>query len=251
MSEKVVICLPARYQSSRLPGKPLLVIAGKALILWALESASKLNAEQMIVATDDKRIIDLVQSHGYQALMTSKNHQSGTDRLAEVAEIMNWSDETIVINYQGDEPLTPKENIEQLVQALIDNPRASIATLYQSITDFDELTDQNNVKLVTDNNDYALYFSRAAIPFSRDTFVDNKLDTSISYKHHIGLYAYRAKFLKEFSQLESTFLEKTESLEQLRALSHGYKIIAKNARQKMPHGIDTIEDTKKFERLMK
>ncbi len=250
MNEHVVICLPARYQSTRLPGKPLLEIAGKPLILWALESASQLNVEQMIVATDDQRIVDLVEANGYQALMTSANHLTGTDRLAEVAEQMKWSDQTIVVNYQGDEPLTPKENILQLVQALKDNPLASIATLYQNMSNFDELINQNNVKLVTDKHDYALYFSRAAIPFSRRTFANKQLDSSIQYKHHIGLYAYRAKFLKEFSQLQSSDLEKTESLEQLRALSHGYKIIAKKAKQKMPHGIDTHEDVKRFEGLL-
>jgi len=250
MNERVVICLPARYQSSRLPGKPLLEIAGKPLILWALESASQLNVEQMIVATDDQRIVDLVEANGYQALMTSPNHLSGTDRLAEVAELMKWSDQTIVVNYQGDEPLTPKENIQQLVQALKDNPRASIATLYQSITSFDALINQNNVKLVTDNQDNALYFSRAAIPFSRSTFENNELDSSIAYKHHIGLYAYRAKFLKEFSRLKPSDLERTESLEQLRAMSNGYNIIAKQAKQKMPHGIDTLEDVKRFEDLL-
>ncbi len=250
MNDQVVICLPARYQSSRLPGKPLLEIAGKPLILWALESASQLNVQQMIVATDDQRIVDLVEENGYQALMTSQNHLSGTDRLAEVTEQMKWSDQTIVVNYQGDEPLTPRENIQQLVQALKDNPMASIATLYQSITNFESLINQNNVKLVTDKNDYALYFSRAAIPFSRNTFVNNELDSAIQYKHHIGLYAYRAKFLKEFSQLQSSDLEKTESLEQLRALSHGYKIIAKEAKQNMPHGIDTLEDVKRFKDLL-
>ncbi len=250
MKSDVVVCLPARYQSSRLPGKPLLEIAGKALIIWALESASKLNAKQMVVATDDKRIAELVEKYGYQALMTSVKHQTGTDRLAEVAAIMSWSDDTIVVNYQGDEPLTPKVNIEQLVDALIDNPQAAIATLYQEISDFQEVQNPNNVKLVTDNEDYSLYFSRAAIPFARDGFNEGCLDSSITYKHHIGLYAYRAKFLKEFSQLKPTSLEKTESLEQLRALSYGYKIIAKKAKQTMPHGIDTLDDVKRFEKKL-
>lgn len=247
MKPPIAICLPARYQSTRLPGKPLINLAGKPLILWALESAEKIKAKQMIVATDDNRIKDFVESHGYQAIITAHTHQSGTDRLAEVAEAMEWSDDTIVINYQADEPLTPKANIEQLIIALIDNPLAAIATLYQPITSYQDLINPNTVKLVTDERDYALYFSRSAIPYSRDYFSTHALDPNIIYKHHIGLYAYRAGFLKNFSQLKSTKIEQSESLEQLRAISHGYKIIAKEAKQKMPHGIDTEDDILKFE----
>ncbi len=245
MSE-IVVCLPARYQSTRLPGKPLLEINGKPLIVWALESANTINAKHILVATDDVRIKSCVENHGYQAVMTDENHQSGTDRLAEVARIMNWSDDTIVVNYQGDEPMTPKPNIEQLINALVDNPHAAIATLFQRIVSFDDLINPNNVKVVTDNSDNALYFSRSAIPYSRDTFADKKLDKNVDYKHHIGLYAYRAKFLKQFSQMQLSKLEQTESLEQLRALSYGYKIIAKQAIAEMPHGIDTPEDLEKF-----
>ena len=248
MKPEVVICLPARYQSSRLPGKPLIKLAGKELILWALESAEKINVNQMLVATDDKRIQQFVQNHGYQVVMTDSTHQSGTDRLAQVAAIMNWSDATIVVNYQADEPLTPKANIEQLIQALIDNPKAAIATLYQEIENHADLHNPNHVKLVTDLHDYALYFSRSAIPYARDAFSENKLDENICYKQHIGLYAYRAIFLKQFAKLKQSDLEKTESLEQLRAMSYGFKIIAKKAQEKMPHGIDTTEDIKNFEK---
>ena len=250
MSENIVICLPARYASTRLPGKPLLEIAGKPLILWALESASQIDANEIIVATDDERIQNLVESHGYQCVQTSSEHQSGTDRLAEVARLKNWDNETIVVNYQADEPLTPKQNIEQLIQALKDNPHASIATLYQLINNYEDLVNPNNIKLVTDENDLALYFSRAPIPYSRSTFADEKLDEKIQYKHHIGLYAYKAGFLKQFSKLSPSDLEKTESLEQLRAMSYGYKIIAKQALQTMPHGIDTKEDVSRFEKML-
>ncbi|MBL4660368.1 MAG: 3-deoxy-manno-octulosonate cytidylyltransferase [Alcanivoracaceae bacterium] len=250
MKPNIVICLPARYQSTRLPGKPLLEIAGKPLIIWALESAAKINAKQMIVATDDERIKKLVEVSGYQAIMTSHNHHSGTDRIAEVANMMEWSDDTIVVNYQGDEPMTPKVNIEQLIAALRDNPQASIATLYQAINNYQDLINPNNVKLVSDESDYALYFSRSAIPHSRKHFPLQQLDQNINYKHHIGLYAYRASFLKSFSQLKPTKLEDTESLEQLRAMSHGFRIIAKCAKQTMPHGIDTKEDIIRFEKLL-
>lgn len=250
MKSEVVICLPARYQSTRLPGKPLIEISGKPLIIWALESAAKINAKQMVVATDDKRIQQLVISSGYQSIMTSQNHQSGTDRIAEVANIMSWSDDTVVVNYQGDEPMTPKANIKQLINALENNPEASISTLYQPIESYQELLNPNNVKLVTDKNDYALYFSRSAIPYSRECFANEQLDRDIVYKHHIGLYAYRASFLKSFSNLKASDLEITESLEQLRAMSHGHKIIAKKAQKSMPHGIDTPEDILKFEQKL-
>lgn len=250
MKADVVICLPARYQSTRLPGKPLLKIAGKPLIVWALESASKIDAKQMVVATDDERIAELVESSGYQAVMTSTEHLTGTDRIAEVARIMSWSDETIVVNYQGDEPLTPAANIQQLISALIDNPQAAIATLYQEINQYEDLINPNNVKLVTDDSDYALYFSRAAIPYSRECTAQQQLEKGIQYKHHIGLYAYRAKFLKDFSKLTPSKLERSESLEQLRAMSHGYRIIAKQAKETMPHGIDTQQDIVNFQNLL-
>ena len=250
MNSDVVICLPARYQSSRLPGKPLIEIAGKPLIIWALESAAKIKAKQMVVATDDQRIQKMVESKGYHAIMTSDMHQSGTDRIAEVAQKLSWSDDTIVVNYQGDEPLIPKANIQQLISALEDNKAASIATLYQSIDNYQDLINPNNVKLVCDNKSYALYFSRAAIPYSREAFSAHKLDHLIDYKHHIGIYAYRASFLKSFSQLPSSELERTESLEQLRAMSYGYRIIAKKAGQIMPHGIDTQADIERFERSL-
>jgi 3-deoxy-manno-octulosonate cytidylyltransferase (CMP-KDO synthetase) len=250
MNADVVICIPARFQSTRLPGKPLVEIAGKPLIIWALESASQIAAKQIIVATDNLGIKELVESSGYQAIMTSSEHPTGTDRLAEVAEKMEWSDDTIVVNYQGDEPKTPKANIYQLIDALKNNPQAAIATLYQSINSYQDLINPNNVKLVTDKNDWALYFSRSAIPYSRNAFKNKQLDKNVHYKHHVGLYAYRAKFLKDFSQLAPAELEKIESLEQLRALSNGYKIIAKKANQTMPHGIDTAEGILKFEKSL-
>ena len=251
MKSDVVICLPARYQSTRLPGKPLIEISGKPLIIWALESAAKINVKQMVVATDDQRIFKLVEQSGYEVVMTKKEHQSGTDRIAEVANIMNWSDDTVVVNYQGDEPMTPKANIEQLIRALEDNPMASISTLYQKIESFKDLINPNNVKLVTDENDCALYFSRSAIPFSREFFPEEKLDNDIIYKHHIGLYAYRAGFLKRFSELQASDIENTESLEQLRAMSYGHKIVTKLAQKSMPHGIDTPEDILNFEQSLK
>jgi len=247
---EIVICLPARFQSSRLPGKPMIKIAGKPLIIWALESAAKIPAKMMVVATDDIRIKNMVESAGYKAIMTSNNHQTGTDRVAEVVEVMGLTDETIVVNYQGDEPMTPKENILQLIAALEDNPDASIATLYQYINNYQDLINPNNVKLVSDNSGYALYFSRSPIPYSRECFSHAKLDKNISYKHHIGLYAYRASFLKSYTNMAKSDIEETECLEQLRAMSNGHKIIAKKAKRTMPHGIDTSEDIIRFEKSL-
>jgi 3-deoxy-manno-octulosonate cytidylyltransferase (CMP-KDO synthetase) len=250
-SNDFVICIPARYQSTRLPGKPLLEISGKPLILWAIESALKLNAKQTIVATDDAKIYDYVVSQGFDVVMTSPHHPTGTDRIAEVAELMNWSNETIVVNYQGDEPLTPKANVLQLVKALQQNTSATISTLYKHINSFEDLINPNYVKLISDNNDVALYFSRSAIPYSRSYFDQHRMDPNINYKHHIGLYAYRTEFLKNFSKLKPSALEATESLEQLRALSNGYKIITKLAKETMPNGIDTSADVVKFANYLK
>jgi len=230
MKSDVVICLPARYQSTRLPGKPLIEISGKPLIIWALESAAKINVKQMVVATDDQRIFNLVEKSGYEVVMTKKEHQSGTDRIAQAVLEISCD---FVVNVQGDEPM------------------ASISTLYQRIESFIDLINPNNVKLVTDENDCALYFSRSAIPFSREFFPKEKLDNDIIYKHHIGLYAYRAGFLKRFSELQASDIENTESLEQLRAMSYGHKIVTKLAQKSMPHGIDTPEDILNFEQSIK
>ncbi len=243
-----VICIPARYASTRLPGKPLIELKGKALILWAIEAANKLGAKEVVVATDDQRIFDLVTKHGHQVVMTSADHQSGTDRIAECAKLMDWNDETWVLNYQGDEPNVPVENVEQVIDVLKNHPEASIGTLYQVITNLDDLFNPNVVKLVTDHKQRAMYFSRAPIPWSQKTFKKPmSLPFGMDYKHHIGLYMYKVGFLNRFAKNKPSSLEVVESLEQLRALQSGEIIVAAKAVKPMPHGIDTPEDVKKFE----
>ncbi len=242
------ICIPARYDSSRLPGKPLIKLKGKELILWAIESASQLGAQSIVVATDDLRIHAFVESHGYPAIMTDHAHQSGTDRIAECAQIMNWKDDELVLNYQGDEPLIPKANVEATLDLFTQLPDISIATLYQPIKDTKAVFNPNVVKVVTDANNKALYFSRAPIPWHRDSFasVPACLPESVTYKQHIGLYAYRVSFLKAFSQLDPSPIELTESLEQMRALEAGHLIGITECIEPMPHGIDTPEDVDAF-----
>ena len=227
MNQEFVICIPARYQSTRLPGKPLIPIKGKPLIQWAIESANKLGAREVVVATDDQRILDFVNSLGQKVIMTATNHLSGTDRIAECAQIMNWENDTLVLNYQGDEPLIPKENIDAVLQLFDTHPDISMGTLYQEINNIDDVFSPNVVKIVTDNDNKALYFSRAPIPWSQKLFSQNgtmTLPKTVTYKHHIGLYAYRVDFLNAFSKLKPADIEITESLEQLRALATGNEI---------------------------
>jgi len=243
-----VVCIPARYASSRLPGKPLIKLKGKELILWAIESAHNLGATEVVVATDDQRILDFVEANGCQAVMTSEAHQSGTDRIAECAHLMGWGEATWVLNYQGDEPHIPLSNVNQVIELVKSRPEASIGTLYQAINNLDDLFNPNVVKLVTDDKNRAIYFSRAPIPWSQKFFKEPMhLPSDVEFKHHIGLYMYKVAFLKKFSQTPPSYLEQTESLEQLRALSSGETIVVAQAIDKMPHGIDTWDDVKKFE----
>ncbi len=247
---KFVVCIPARYASSRLPGKPMIELKGKALILWAIEAANQLGAEQVVVATDDSRIKKLVESNGHQVVMTDADHQSGTDRIAECANIMGWNEQTWVLNYQGDEPNIPLANVHQVIDLVKEHPEASIGTLYQSIDNLTDLFNPNLVKLVTDDQQRALYFSRAPIPWAQKEFREPKsMPSDITYKHHIGLYMYKVDFLKRFAAAPVAVLEQTESLEQLRALAMGDSIVAAPAVAPMPHGIDTAADVERFENL--
>ncbi len=244
-----VICIPARYQSSRLPGKPLIKLNGKELILWAVESAHRLGAREVTVATDDERIAECVRQQGYDAVMTDASHVTGTDRIAECAAIKQWGDDTWVLNFQGDEPDIPRQNVVQVLQMIEQNPQAAMGTLYQPITELDDVFDSNVVKVVTDDKHRALYFSRAPIPWSQAHFNHQakRLPDNVVYKRHIGLYAYKVSFLRRFSALPAADLEQCESLEQLRALAIGEEIVVARAVADMPHGIDTAEDVMRFE----
>jgi len=241
---KQVIVIPSRYASTRLPGKPLLDIAGKTMIQRVYEQAQKANKDKTIVATDDARIEQAMKQLGYQVCMTSADHQSGTDRLAEVVKILGLENDDVVINVQGDEPLIPISVINQVTDLLVNNPDASMATLSTPIKDVEILHNPNVVKVVSNLKGQATYFSRAPIPWHRDSnnHQTKSAITDYNYQRHIGLYAYRAGFLTEFSSWSVCDLEKTESLEQLRALWQGHIIQVEPAVETVPEGIDTPED---------
>lgn len=239
-----IAIVPVRAASTRLPGKMLLDVHGLPLVVRTAKRAQQSQANSILVATDDVTIQETVQSHGFQTMLTSAKHPSGTDRLAEVVTRLQLDDDTIVVNVQGDEPLIDPELVNQVAQALQDNPQAAIATCAYPITEADKLFNPNVVKVVCDQQGYALYFSRAPIPWARDAFSKDKslLPKPSFALHHIGLYAYRVSFLKQFPTLSMGIHEQLESLEQLRALEHGHKIfVVKTAHAPLP-GVDTAED---------
>lgn len=241
MSFKIVI--PARYASSRLPGKPLLDIAGKPMIQHVYERALESNASEVIIATDDQRIERVASQFGADVCMTDANHPSGTDRLAEVAKLRGFADDDIIVNVQGDEPCLPATLINQVADDLQLHADADMATLYCQIEQEKHVFDPNVVKVVMDSQGYALYFSRAPIPWMRDHFnKESTLPPELPHYRHIGLYGYRASFLKHYSELSSCVLEQEESLEQLRAIFHGKKIHLTAATISSGHGVDTEED---------
>ena len=235
------IVIPARYASQRLPGKPLRSIHGKSMIEWVYLAAQQANAAEVVVATDDQRIFEQVESFGGDVCMTAGSHRSGTDRILEVAKIRQWDSDSIVVNLQGDEPLMPAVNITQVAESLAASD-CSMATLHKAI-DPARAQDPNLVKLVHDQSGRALYFSRALIPYDRNGEVTQ-------YFGHIGIYAYRVGFLHSFSQLPPCELEVAESLEQLRALYNGYSIHTQIARAEPGPGVDTEEDLALVETLM-
>ncbi len=249
MEFKIVI--PARYASTRLPGKPLLDIGGKPMIQLVYENARASCASEVVIATDDRRIQEAAHSFGADVCMTSDTHRSGTDRIAEVVRIMGWPDEAIVVNVQGDEPTMPPSLAYQVAQDMEEHRRADITTLSTPIKDRAQLFDPNVVKVVTDASGYALYFSRAPIPWHRDKFVGqgDALPQDTTFSRHIGLYAYRAGYLDKYIKLPPSGLEQAESLEQLRVLSHGGCIHVSEARQEPGQGIDTADDLEAVRRL--
>ncbi|NRA70481.1 MAG: 3-deoxy-manno-octulosonate cytidylyltransferase [Gammaproteobacteria bacterium] len=241
MSFSVII--PARYQSSRLPGKPLLDIGGKPMIQWVYERALQSGAQHVVVATDDQRIADAVIAFGGEFCMTGSDHESGTERLSEVIDKLNLSADHIVVNVQGDEPMIPYGNIAQVASLLIDNPDVPMATLAVPIDENLDIDNPNAVKVVCDKFGHALYFSRASIPFDRDGFHRaSPAKIKQHYHRHIGIYAYRAGFIRRYLTMEPSPLEQIESLEQLRVLYHGEKIAVGVAEQAPPAGVDTQAD---------
>lgn len=241
MSFSVVI--PARYGSTRLPGKPLLDIAGKPMVQHVWEQARASEAAEVIIATDDERIHAVSTAFGASVCMTSSDHPSGTDRLQEVAAACGWADEHVVVNVQGDEPLIPPALINQVASNLANHPAAGIATLCERMGSNDELRNPNAVKVVMDVHGMALYFSRATIPWPRDAYNSNPDEMpSGEWNRHIGIYAYRTGFLHQYVTWPPAPLEQLEQLEQLRALYQGVGIHVAPAQQEVPAGVDTEQD---------
>lgn len=244
MSFRVVI--PARFDSSRLPGKALLPLAGKPMLQWVLERARDSRAAEVIVATDDERIANAARSFGAEVAMTARTHISGTDRIAEVAGARGWGDAHIVVNVQGDEPLIPPAVINQVAELLAANPRADIATLAAKIADAADLAEPNTVKVACDATGRALYFSRAPIPFNRDA---PTTPTPASLRH-VGIYAYRVAALRRLAGLPASRLEQIEKLEQLRALENGMEIRVALAVERPLADVNTAADLERAERAL-
>lgn len=251
MSFSVII--PARYASTRLPGKPLLPIAGKPMIEHVYERALASGAGLVIIATDDKRIQQAALAFGADVEMTSPDHLSGTDRIAEVIRNRAIPSHDIVVNLQGDEPMMPPELVAQVADILAASPDSGMATLCQRIETAAELFDPHVVKVVRDENGNALYFSRAVIPWDRDAFAvtTETLPDSAEHYRHIGLYAYRAGFVLDFVRWPQSPLERMESLEQLRVLWHGRNIHVAAARVSPGHGVDNQQDLQSVEQQMR
>ncbi len=251
MQQPFYVVIPARFASSRFPGKPLELIAGQPMIQRVWQQAQKSAASELVIATDDQRIFETCHEFGAKVVMTRDDHESGTDRLAEVAAELGWADDAIVVNVQGDEPLIPAVVIDQVAANLAAFPQAAMATLAQPIKDMATLMNNNVVKVLSDKNGLALTFSRAPLPWARDDFVSQpeELPAGVPFRRHIGIYAYRAGFLRRFVDWGPCWLEQTECLEQLRALWHGEQIHVADALQTPPHGVDTPEDLERVRML--
>lgn len=245
---KTHIVIPARFKSTRLPGKPLLSIHGKPMILWVAEKAQAAHfADDMCIATDDERIAQVCTDAGFEVVMTSSEHVSGTDRLAEVAALKGWAEHDIIVNMQGDEPLVPPLLLEQVKTLLVADSDSVMATLCEPIDDYETFMRPSVVKVVSQHSESrkrALYFSRAPIPCERDVVLANERDKQPpknAYRH-LGLYAYRVSLLQQFVHWPQTPLEVLESLEQLRVLENGGHIAIAAAACQLPAGVDTQED---------
>jgi 3-deoxy-manno-octulosonate cytidylyltransferase (CMP-KDO synthetase) len=246
------VVIPARYGSTRLPGKALLAIAGKPMLQWVYEKAKRSQATEVFIATDDERIREAAQRFGGPVVMTAATHASGTDRIAEVSRTMGWRDEDIVVNVQGDEPLLPPALIEQVAADLAAHESAAIATLASPIQSLEEFFDPNAVKVVADSQGRALYFSRAPIPWDRDG-ASAGLSSQTRFataQRHIGLYAYRVGALQRLAALPSSALEQLEKLEQLRALENGLEIRVVRASERPGPDVNTPEDFSRVAALL-
>jgi 3-deoxy-manno-octulosonate cytidylyltransferase (CMP-KDO synthetase) len=238
------VLIPARYASTRLPGKPLADICGKPMVVRVAERAIASGAERVVVATDDRRIVEAVTPHGIEAVLTRDDHPTGTDRLSETAAKLGLAHDAIVVNVQGDEPLLESSLIRRIAELLAASPDAAIATACHPIVDLAEAFNPNVVKVALDHRNYALYFSRATIPWAREAFgpAVRTLPAGLPLYRHYGLYAYRVEFLVRYPALASAPIERFEVLEQLRALWHGYKIVVEITTGTPAPGVDTPAD---------
>jgi len=241
---RFVVIIPARLASTRLPSKPLADIGGAPMVVRVAQRAQASRADRVVVAADSVEVVAACQTHGVDALITSPHHETGTDRLAEAVRLLGLGADQIVVNVQGDEPLIPPAVIDEVARLLERSPDCQIATAAHAIADAEEFFNPNVVKVVTDRNNRALYFSRAPIPWARDAFATSRATLPSAYpaRRHIGLYAYRAGFLDRFPTLSQDALETAERLEQLRALAHGFRIVVLGLDAALPPGVDTPAD---------
>jgi 3-deoxy-manno-octulosonate cytidylyltransferase (CMP-KDO synthetase) len=253
LSGDFVVAIPARLRATRLPEKPLRLLAGRPMLAHVIDRARAAGAFEVLVATDDARIAAVAEGEGVRAVMTRADHASGTDRIAEVAAALGWAPDLRVVNLQGDEPLAPASGIAAVAE-LLRTSDAPVATLATPIEDASQLFDPNVVKVVRDAAGRAMYFSRAPIPWARDAFADpaerSRLPPSVAWLRHIGIYGYRAGFLSRYVALARTPLEAAESLEQLRVLEHGHSIAVGIAPEPFPAGVDTEADLARVEALL-
>ncbi|WEJ63557.1 3-deoxy-manno-octulosonate cytidylyltransferase [Thiomicrorhabdus lithotrophica] len=247
------IIIPARFESSRLPGKPLMDIHGKPMIQWTWQQAKKSGAERIIIATESQQVKEACEAFGAEVCITGNQHQSGTERIAEVIELANIADDEIIVNVQGDEPMLPAELIHQVAEGLETHTKTQMATLCEPIETVETVFDPHAVKVSRDVNNFAINFSRAPLPWSRDTFAgqDKTLPANWAYKRHIGLYAYRAGFVKQYVAWPECELEQVEKLEQLRVLWHGEDILVLDALCHAGVGVDTTQDLEQVRKLLK
>lgn len=247
-----IAVIPARYASTRLPGKPLADIAGRPMVAWVAERARASGAGRVVVATDHEGVAEACRAQAIEVCMTSPECASGTDRLAEVATRLGLADDTVVVNVQGDEPLIEPELIRATANLLFDKAEAAMATVCHPLADIADVMNPNVVKVVLDKDGHALYFSRAPIPWARDAWAEtrDRLPADLPVFRHVGLYAYRVGFLKAYPVLSRPAIEAQESLEQLRALWHGYRIAVLTVDRASPPGVDTPEDLKRVRALL-
>lgn len=245
--------IPARYESTRLPGKPLLDIGGVPMVVRAARCAAAAGAAEVWVATDHAGIRDAVEAAGFRALLTRADHASGTDRIAEVARELAWPDDELVVNLQGDEPLMPPELPRMVVRRLAVDPSLSMATACHPLRDAAEAFDPNLVKVVVSHAFEAMYFSRAPIPWARDAYAGTRdtLPPDLPVYRHLGIYAYRCGFLREFTHLSQPALERHEALEQLRAMWHGHSVGVVVTEEAPPPGVDTPADLERVRSLLR